>query len=151
MPFVIDGHNLIAHLGQPGLADPDDEQQLVRLLRSYLSRVQRKGAVYFDQGLPGSGRGWSNSQLEVRFATPPRTADDLIRDRLQRERNPRGLVVVSADQEVAQSAVRAGATVLTPSEFVRRLRSGPPAQAAKEKGLSSEEVAEWEALFRKKR
>ena len=95
MPFLIDGHNLIGQMPGARPADPDDEQHLIEQLRAYLVRVDKKGVVVFDKGLPGGAGKWSNSVLEVRFAPAPKTADDVIKDRLSRERNPRGLIVVS--------------------------------------------------------
>src|SRR5690349_6227976 len=102
MPYLIDGHNLIGQMPGLSLADPDDEQRLIAQLRAYLSRVNKKATVIFDKGLPGGGGKWSTPALEVRFAPHPKTADDLIKDRLLRERNPRGLVVVSGDRELIE-------------------------------------------------
>jgi uncharacterized protein len=150
MPFLIDGHNLIGQMPSLSLADPDDEQKLIELLRAYLVRVNKKGVVIFDKGLPGGGGKWSNNVLEVRFAPAPKRADDLIKDRLVRERNPRGLVVVSADREVIEAAQRAGAAVRLPAKFISDLTAAAAAQtpSAKEVGLSADEVADWEQTFR---
>jgi predicted RNA-binding protein with PIN domain len=150
MPFLIDGHNLIGQMPSLSLADPDDEQKLIELLRAYLVRTDKKGTVVFDQGLPGGAARWSNNVLEVRFAPAPKTADDLIRERLSRERNPEGLVVVTGDRELAQAAQRAGARVRRPADFARGLVERPKAAKQKETGLSAEEVADWEQAFRAK-
>jgi predicted RNA-binding protein with PIN domain len=151
MPFLIDGHNLIPHVPGLGLDDPDDEQKLIELLRAYLVRVDKKGVVIFDQGLPGGAGKWSNSVLEVRFAPRPKTADDLIRDRLVKERNPRGLVLVSADRELVGAARQAGATVRHPAEFARQMLEPPKSEQPKQTGLSAEEVAAWEEAFRSRK
>jgi|SRR3990172_6623079 predicted RNA-binding protein with PIN domain len=150
MPFLIDGHNLIGQMPAIGLDDPDDEQKLIELLRDHLVRVQKKGTVIFDRGLPGGGARWSNHALEVRFAPAPKTADDMIRDRLRREKNPRGLTVVTGDREVAGEAKRAGARVVSSAEFAREMLAKPSAPRAKETGLSAEEVAQWEEEFKKR-
>ncbi len=42
MPFLIDGHNVIAALRDIDLDDPDDEAKLVMKLRAWSSRVRRK-------------------------------------------------------------------------------------------------------------
>ncbi len=149
MPFLIDGHNLIPHTGLR-LDDPDDEQKLIELLRDYLARAQKKGTVIFDRGLPGGASRWSSHALEVRFAPAPKTADELIRGRLQREKNPRGLTVVTNDHEVADEARRAGARVVSSAEFAREMLAKPTAPRTKETGLSAEEVAQWEEEFRKR-
>jgi predicted RNA-binding protein with PIN domain len=148
MPFLIDGHNLIGQMPGLSLDDPDDEQKLIELLRAYLVRTDRKGTVVFDRGLPGGGARWSNVVLDVRFAPAPKKADDLIRERLERERNPRGLIVVTADRELAQAAERAGAQVRRPVDFARDMSAGPKAPPKKESGLTAAEVEEWERTFR---
>ncbi len=148
MPFLIDGHNLIGQMPGLSLADPDDEQKLIEQLRAYLVRVNKKGVVIFDKGLPGGGGKWSNSQLEVRFAPAPKTADDVIKDRLLREKNPRGLVVVSGDRELVDAAQRAGAAVRLPAKFISDMTTTAQAPSAKETGLSADEVEAWERAFR---
>lgn len=149
MPFLIDGHNLIPHTGLH-LDDPDDEQKLIVLLRGYLVRVQKKGTVIFDRGLPGGAARWSNHALEVRFAPSPRPADDVIMDRLRREKNPRGLTVVTSDRVVADFALSRGAQVKGSAEFAHEMLAKPHTPRAKETGLSAEEVARWEEEFKKR-
>ena len=147
MPFLIDGHNLIGHTPGLALSDPDDEQKLVELLRTYLLRVRKTGTVIFDRGLPGGAARWSNSVLQVRFAQGPKTADDLILDRLRREKNPGGLTVVTGDRAVADAARRAGAAVRKPNAFAQEMLARPALPPKKESGLSADEAEAWEKEF----
>lgn len=149
MPYLIDGHNLIGHTPGLQLDDPDDEQKLIEKLRTYLSRENKTGTVIFDQGLPGGAGKWSNSILEVRFAPHPKTADDMIRERLLKDKNPRGLIVVTADRDVQIAAQRAGAAVKHSSEFARVMLAPPIGTTQKETGLTKEEVEAWEKEFLK--
>jgi uncharacterized protein len=152
MPYLIDGHNLIGQTRGLSLADPDDERKLVVLLRTYLMRNRKKGTVVFDNGQPGGASHWSNSVLAVVFARPSRSADDVIRQRLSSEKNPRGLIVVSSDQAVAQAAQAARARVQSSAEFARQMTSQPPTIGEKQDGLvTKDEVLEWEKLFKKGR
>jgi uncharacterized protein len=154
MPYLIDGHNLIGQTPDLRLSDPDDEQQLIERLRAYLVRVGKKGTVVFDKGLPGGAGKWSNSVLEVRFAPAPKTADDLIRARLRSDANPRGLIVVTSDHELAVAAQQAGARVIKSSDFARTLQHKPESDKTssdKEQGLSADEAAAWEEEFKKRR
>ena len=50
MPILIDGHNLIGRLPAISLQDPDDEDKLVRLLKSYQARTGKSLTVVFDAG-----------------------------------------------------------------------------------------------------
>lgn len=151
MAYLIDGHNLIGVLSGMSLSDADDEAQLVVLLRSFLARTRRKGRVVFDRGAAGLAPSLNTPTLAVTFARPPRTADDIILDLLARERNPRGLIVVSGDGRIQAAARQRGAVVVSAVEFARQLAAPAPRRATPrdEEGpkLSAEEVAAWERLF----
>lgn len=149
MPYLIDGHNLIGHTTGLRLDDPDDEQKLIEKLRAYLNRENKTGTVIFDKGLPGGAGKWSNNILEVRFAPHPKTADDLIRERVMKEKNPRGLIVVTADRDVQIAARRAGAAVKHAAEFAREMLAPPLGTSKKETGLTKDEVEAWEKEFLK--
>jgi uncharacterized protein len=150
MPYLIDGHNLIGQMPNLSLEDPDDEQKLIALLRAYLLKIGKKGAVIFDNGLPGGASKWSNATLEVRFAPQPKKADAVIIERLRRERNPKELIVVSGDNEVLAAARAVGAAVMRSVEFAAKMTARPRIPRKKEVGLSPEEVAAWEEEFRKR-
>jgi hypothetical protein len=150
MPYLIDGHNLIGQTRGLRLDDPDDEQKLIALLRNYLVRARKKGTVVFDRGLPGGAARWSNAVLEVRFAPTPKTADEVIVERLRRERNPRGLTVVTSDAGLAEAARQAGARVRDAADFAREMLARPATPRAKETGLSAEEVEAWEQEFKRR-
>lgn len=148
MPFLIDGHNLIGQMPGLRLDDPDDEQQLIELLRAYLARARKTGTVIFDRGLPGGAGRWSTAALEVKFVPRPKTADEVIAERLRKARNPNGLIVVTSDAEVARVARQTGAQVRESAAFAREVLTLPAAPAKKETGLSAAEVEEWERLFK---
>ena len=150
MPYLIDGHNLIGQTPGLSLDDPDDEEKLVKLLRAYLTRLKKKGAVIFDKGQPGEKRRWSNARLEVQFAPAGKTADDIIQERVWRAKNPRGITVVTADRSLADMVKRRGAEVLDAAAFAAEMLAPPPLTSAKQAGLRADEVTEWEALFKKK-
>jgi len=151
MPYLIDGHNLIGQSPGLSLSDHDDERKLVELLRTFMVRTRKKGTVFFDNGQPGGSGNWSNSVLTVVFARGPQSADDLIRQRLVSEKNPRGLVVVSGDQAVARAAQAAHARVQSSVEFARQMNRQTPTLQKKEGGLTKDEVLQWEKEFKKQR
>lgn len=151
MPFIIDGHNLIGQMAGLRLDDPDDEQKLVVLLRGYLRHAKKKGTVVFDRGQLTGQRGLSNSILSVRFARPPRTADDVIVELVRHERNPRGLTVVTSDARVQAAVRERGALVRDAAAFARDMVTTPSLPNQKEKGLSSAEVELWEKEFKSRR
>jgi len=148
MPFIIDGHNLIGQLPGLSLADPDDEQKLVMLLRGHLLRARKKGTVVFDRGQPTGQGSLSNSTLTVRFARPPRTADEVIVELVRADRNPRGLTVITSDARLQAAVRERGATVRDAASFAHELLAAPMIPDQKEKGLSRAEVEEWEREFK---
>ncbi len=148
MPYIIDGHNLIAAL--PGLAldDPDDEAKLVLQLRAWSARVRKKAIVIFDGGLPGGySAALSTSPVQVIFAAQRRTdADTLIKARLLRLPDAGNWTVVSSDHAVRDKAQQVGARVLTSQEFVAELSETLPAMVEppeKPERVTAAEVDAW--------
>ena len=152
VPYLIDGHNLIAQIPDIRLEDPDDEARLISLLRAFCARTGKGVTVYFDHRAPGSENPPSMGGLSVHFVTPPRTADEAIQAHLQRLREEaRNWTVVSSDRAVQLAAQHSGARSLSSHTFTRQLLGGETAPEVTEKPdapSSEEEIAWWESLFR---
>ena len=151
MPYLIDGHNLIAQMTDISLDDPDDEARLLSRLRSFCAQKGKKVYVYFDCKAPGAEDPPSTGGLTVRFVKSPRTADDAILAHLRRlGREAHNWTVVSSDREIQQVAKHAGARVLASSDFASLLAPSENIAEDPEKPAppsSREEVAIWERLF----
>jgi len=148
MPLLIDGHNLIGRLPDLRLDDPDDEAKLVARLRTYCACTGKRATVVFDRGLPG-GRSWelSGGGVEVVFASTGHVADGILRERVRRARDPRGLTVVTSDREVIAAAQAGGARVMRSEEFAACLRAPRTVDVGEDVHLSAEEVEEWLDIF----
>lgn len=149
MPILIDGHNLIGRLLGLSLQDPDDEEQLVRLLVAYRARARKTITVVFDPGgafaLPGVRR---YGGIEVVFAPHGSSADSVIIRRVQRSPDPRGWLVVTSDHKLAETVTRLGARARSADSFAAELVSRPDAAPDwRETPLSPEEVESWLDLF----
>lgn len=153
MPFLIDGHNLIGRTPGLSLADPDDEAELVRRIHQYCRRHRRRATVVFDSGVVGGRSGaLSTPEVEVVFAPAGRRADDVIRERLRKARDPAGWLVVSSDREIQRMARQAGARVISSEEFVADMQASPyTAQEKQTLRMSEDEIQEWLDLFRKRK
>jgi hypothetical protein len=149
MPFLIDGHNVIAALPDIELDDPHDEAKLVLKLRAWAGRGRCKATVVFDGGVPGGySRQLSGGGLEVVFASRRHTdADSIIRARLRHLRDGPNWTVVSSDHEVLNAARRAGARTLTAQAFVQALAPAPRLNLGKPKDVSPDEVSRWLEVF----
>jgi hypothetical protein len=148
MPLLIDGHNLIGRLSDLRLGDPGDEAQLVARLRTYRARTGKRVTVFFDQGLPGGrSRELSGGGVEVVFASTGHTADGILRERIRRSRDPRGLTVVTSDRAIIAAARARGARVIRSEEFAAQLRTPRSVKVEEDVHLSAEEVEEWLRAF----
>jgi predicted RNA-binding protein with PIN domain len=148
MPLLIDGHNLIGQLPDIRLDDPDDEAKLVARLRTYSARTGKRMTVVFDHGLPGGhSRRLSGGGVKVVFAAAGRSADGILRERVRRARDPRGLTVVTSDREVQAAAEARGVRVVRSDEFAAQLSAPQTAPVEKDVRLSAEEVEEWLKVF----
>ncbi len=152
MPFIIDGHNLIAALPDLDLSDPDDERKLVEMLQGFCSRTNRRATVYFDRGVPGGEPTIKSGRVDVRFVRLPRTADDAIRDHLLKlDKEAPNWTIVSSDREVIDAARRADASVLHSDAFGQMISTSTNTSVQSEKPMvvmSDQDLAEWEKLFK---
>ena len=130
MPYLIDGHNLIACLPDISLDDPNDEARLVNKLKGFAAKARSKCTVVFDHGLPGGHSSLSTRGVQVVFAAAHHlTADDLIKSRISRIDDAPNWTVVSADRDVANYAH---------SHRMRHMSSAQFAQMLGRKGMAEE-------------
>jgi predicted RNA-binding protein with PIN domain len=155
MPILIDGHNLIGQMRNISLADPDDEAQLVMLLRRYATKKRgRKVIVIFDGGVYGHPDNLNGYGVEARFAKSPSDADSELIRRIRAVRRRDEWQVVSSDNAVAGAARAHGVPVMSAQEFARRLEAidAPKPNASlhekrNDRPLTKAEIAEWMRLF----
>ena len=152
MPFLIDGHNLIAALPDIDLADEDDEAQLVIKLRGFAARTGKKCTVIFDGGLPGGESRLSNKSVKVIFAASQHSnADSLIMRRILNTRDAPNWTVVTSDREIRNYAGSCRMRTQTSQEFARRLRRNPRRQDPRGEeahpNQTPEEVEDWLRMF----
>jgi uncharacterized protein len=153
MPILIDGHNLIGQLPQIDLSDPDDEAQLVMLLRRYATRRKgRKVVVVFDGGVYGHPDNLNGYGVEVHFAKSPSDADSMLIKRIRAIKRRDEWQVVSSDRAVAGAAEACGIPVVSSHLFAKRLMAlnQPKASIQNKRNdhpLSKEEIAMWMEIF----
>lgn len=158
MAYLIDGHNLIGQLPDISLKDPNDEAKLVQKLIGFAARQQKQVVVVFDSGLPGGKSRLSTGPIEVIFASQGSNADNVMKERIKRARDPGQWIVVSNDREVLSAARERRMTTLTSAEFAPKLRSDqapakPKRKPDKDEGTSSDvyvspaEIEAWLKLF----
>ena len=153
MPYLIDGHNLIPKVGLH-LNSPDDEMELVAILKEFARLKRQQVEVYFDGAPIGQAGTRKLGTVRAHFVPLGQTADSAIRSRLKKmEKDAKNWIIVSSDHEVQNAARVVRAQVVTSEEFVKMLRAATnsaPKANTENKKLSAQEVDEWLKLFREK-
>lgn len=152
MAYIIDGHNLIAHMPDISLDDPDDEAKLVMRLKQYMMRRGKRCTVIFDQGLPGGVDTLrTNSSVEVVFAPNHTTADRVIIERIRSQRDPHHWQVVTSDKAIADAARAQGLTVIGAVEFAAMLAAASAPDTPDDEDpnprMSPDEIRYWLRQF----
>lgn len=153
--MLVDGHNLIGQIPTISLSAPDDEEQLVLLLRRYANRKRgRRVVVVFDYGVYGHPHNLNGYGVECFFARSPKDADSELIRRIRAIRRAESWQVVTSDRAVAGEARARGITVISAKEFARRLlhkhtpaRQHEREEEERDRPLSPAEVEEWLRLF----
>ncbi len=149
MPYLIDGHNVIAALDDIDLEDPHDEAKLVMRLRAWTARINRRAIVIFDGGIPGGpSPTLSTTDVKVVFAARHHTnADRIIRERIQALPDPSNWTVVSSDHEILDRARSVGTQTLTAQGFVDTLERAQTPEPEKPASMSQAELEAWLEIF----
>lgn len=128
MPYLIDGHNLIAKLPDIGLDDPNDEAKLVLRLRGFVAKWRKQVVVIFDNGLPGGESRLSTASVRVIFASAHQTtADRIIYERIKNTKDALNWTVVSSDNEILEFAQQHHMKSMRCIEFAERYLKPPAA------------------------
>ncbi len=150
MPYIVDGHNLIPHVGLR-LNAVDDEMALVEMLREFCRVKRTRVDVYFDGAPPGEDRTRKFGYVTAHFVRKGRTADDAILARLRKMgKSAKNWIVVSSDREVQSSARSVQAKRISSADFAREVQDAKFTvfeNPDEERTLSKGEVDQWLKLF----
>lgn len=155
MPYLVDGHNLIPKVPGLSLTSIDDEMHLIEWLQIFCQRQQKIVEVFFDQAPPGFKANRSFGRVTAHFVRQGTTADAAIHNRLLAlGKEARNYIVVSSDRQVQAFGRAAHAQVQSSEVFAREMMlpgGGGRPEPGRERTLSSEEVTEWENLFKQRK
>jgi predicted RNA-binding protein with PIN domain len=153
MPYLVDGHNLIPKLGL-SLSAIDDELELIDWLRAFCQQKRKDIEVFFDQAPVGVTSLRRYGRVTAHFVRQGSTADAAIYTRLQQlGKGATSYIVVSSDRQVQAYARGARARILTSEAFARELTElpqGSPARLPGDRGITADEIEDWEALFNRR-
>lgn len=153
MPYIVDGHNLIPRIPGLSLQDIDDENRLVEMLQEFCRVSRKRVEVYFDNAPPGQLKVQKFGLVTAFFVRAGRSADQAIRQKLNRLGNEaRNWSVVSSDREVQAAARAARATVIPASSFAQQLLTtiqepNSSTDTLEEPAMSPQELEHWMKEF----
>ena len=141
MPYFLDGNNMIGRARGTARPSEEDRKAFLAEIADRLRSTRAKAVVFFD----GAGeRRSSLGNLSIRESGSER-ADDVILREIGRFREPREVIVVTADRDLARRARDAGAASIGPEEFWSRFGRG---RAAPTRGDAAKvDVEEWMRYF----
>ncbi|HLF26071.1 MAG TPA: NYN domain-containing protein [Anaerolineae bacterium] len=157
--LLIDGHNLIGQMPDLSLADLDDEEKLVALLRKYAARRRARIVVVFDSGMAGHSGGRSQTLsgggVEAVFAGSHTDADRVLIERMRELKRPREWALVSSDRAIQAAAERHRVSVVEAAEFAKMLAppkpaEKPPDEDRDDKPDREDNISQWLRLFKRK-
>ena len=163
MIYLIDGHNLIGKMPDIKLADPNDEEKLVRRLHNWAAGDKRRQIeLFFDSGDFG---GWhipiTAPNIRVYYARQGQKADDLLIRALRVLKNRQAYTLITSDNEILAAARKRRVGYVLSEEFAalmaaeaaERLAPPPDPEPPADPGalpqpeIRPEDVAEWLAYF----
>ncbi|MDZ7331379.1 MAG: NYN domain-containing protein [candidate division KSB1 bacterium] len=155
--YLIDGYNLIHVVSELSrFLDSGLEQarnRLIHLLQSYAVTHRVAITVVFDGNEVGHIEPPvpANPRLQIRYSHPPEKADPVIKRIIDKAKNRRSIILISADNELTRYGRASGTQVLSPQGFFDRICQ-PANQKQMEQKFNSElseaELADWLKIFR---
>lgn len=155
--YLIDGYNLI-HLVSELSRFLDDglepaRNRLIHLLYSYAMTHRVAITVVFD----GNEVGYmeapvpANPRFRILYSHPPEKADPIIKRLIDKAKNRRSIILITADNELTRYGRSSGTQILSPRAFYDRICQPANQQQMEQKfnsELSEAELADWLKLFR---
>jgi predicted RNA-binding protein with PIN domain len=160
MTFLIDGYNLVyaiglltGHTGPRGLERA--RRRLLEILHGVFNADAGEVTVVFDaaRAPPGATGREHYHGLDVRYATGPGAADDLIEELIRQHALPGQLRVVSNDHRIQSAARRRRCQALSCDAFLdwleqdQRQRPQTPSDPEGRTVLSEQEKQHWLSAF----
>lgn len=126
MAYLIDGNNFIGYTNRSALSSAESRPKLSLKLRKFQSIVKSRIILVFD-GPPGSfidPTDKNKKSFRVIFPKMNQTADEVIKEIIERETDLRRFFVVTDDREIKTFARSKGAKLLSCRDFKLKLREG---------------------------
>jgi predicted RNA-binding protein with PIN domain len=157
MAYLIDGNNLLGHISREELKDSRGRDGLVVRLLAFQKVVRRRIDLVFDGRPEGEAAEVRvNDKFTIHYPEEGSSADDVIKEALERQTDKRSFFVVSSDRDIKDFARARGLESIGSDEFFRELKKAlreRKAQREMEKRVSdpsSLEIRLWDEVFKRK-
>lgn len=140
--YYIDGNNLIGKIKILWEIQQKDKQssreKLVYILDRYFARHNNKAVLYFD-GFPGTAI--NSSKVKIQYSEK-KSADDHIRTAIDRNKNPRNLMIVTSDHALMNYASVCRCEILSSSAFASEILKSKHGdeEEEKKKSISDDDI-----------
>lgn len=151
--IIIDGYNLIHRVKELREFLKIDIQhariELINRLTGLISRKNISIRLVFDGDRVGQPSHQSINKIHVIYSIKPQIADTVIKQFVDKSKNPKNLLVVSSDSSVYQYAKSAKAQAIRSEEFYSKYldskKSSPSPNLQEE--MSQHELQNWVDIF----
>jgi len=125
LAFLIDGNNYLCYAAEADFLPGGRKQLLGRLQK--LCAIRKSRVLLVFDGAPDpelSAFDYIHEKsVRVYYPPPGETADEVLREKIDRHPDPRSLTVVSSDREIRDHAKSGGAKSWTSPQFHKELKA----------------------------
>ncbi len=150
--YIIDGYNLLHEIPSLKKLLSHDaaaaREQLIDMIARLTMKKKSRCTIVFDGAKPHAGNfPASNTPIHVAYSFPI-SADEKIREMIEKSKSRTSLVIVTSDHEILNFARVCSCTTHTSKYFRQLLFEEPDNGEEKEQmSLSKEQVKEWLKIF----
>ena len=125
MAFLIDGNNFLGYAAEIGFF-PGGRGQLLSWLQK-LGFISKSRILLVFDGPPDPSLAQFDyiheKSVRIYYPPPGETADDVLKEKIDRHPDPRSLTVVSSDREIRDHAKSRGAKTRNCPQFFKELKA----------------------------
>jgi predicted RNA-binding protein with PIN domain len=150
LTYIIDAYNVIHRDPLFRVRAKKDiagaREHLIALTSGFAIRGKKKVIIVFD----GTGRDEEGnpSGVQIIYSEPGKNADIRIKELIAKSKNPRNLVIISSDSEVARYGKLYACRIMLADKFMGELSRGKDRPVdEKPSSMSKQEQEEWLRLF----
>ena len=147
MPYWFDGNNLIGKIPSIKKIQKSNKQasreKLAFLIGRYFSSGKNTVTLHFD-GHPNEPI--KVSRVKIKYSGS-KTADEKIKLEIERSKNPKNIIVVTSDGNVAEFAKVCSCEVIKSEDFRKKLHSQNPADEEKSRIEEINNQEEFKKIF----